>query len=463
MAFEQFEPDPDLGHLLTPEQRERRDGRYHPVDPSLSVFRDKVMPPPPDGQPTPRPTVAPYSEISRVLSDLAARSQKTTLAGYSATDAFGRVFAASGQAGYSLAHVDEVAVALQGEVATRLRYRTDQFGRHPLNSLSRDTTYRVFVAHPVIVGDRVVGAVYLSRTPIDLQKFLYQERQTLTVVALIMLAGSTLVGVVFWRLISRPLNLLAAQSQDVASGLKPVPEALSHYGVRELADLGQSVLSMAETLSERSETIETYTTHVTHELKSPATAIIGAAELLKTTGSGLTDARRAKLYDNIHKEGLRMNALLGRLRELVRARHHQTSASATLSEIVERVRSEEPGVKLEVENSGDLALPLSHDQGAIILSHMAQNAAQHGAKTVWLQYDKASRTLTVRDDGNGISPRNAARLTEPFFTTRRDAGGTGMGLAIVVAILERQGGRLSVEESTGGAHFRITFSAPDPK
>ena len=67
--------------------------------------------------------------------------------------------------------------------------------------------------------------------------------------------------------------------------------------------------------------------------------------------------------------------------------------------------------------------------------------------------------MTLADDGNGISEGNRARVFEPFFTTRRAAGGTGMGLNIVRSAIEAAGGRITLEPSQSGAAFRIAFEA----
>ncbi|MEM7238369.1 MAG: ATP-binding protein, partial [Pseudomonadota bacterium] len=99
--------------------------------------------------------------------------------------------------------------------------------------------------------------------------------------------------------------------------------------------------------------------------------------------------------------------------------------------------------------------PISLEHGEMILHHMARNAKDHDATTLSLSLEQ--NILTIRDDGTGIPDENTGQITDPFFTTRRDKGGTGMGLAIVVAILEIYSARLDVMSAVQGARFQICF------
>ena len=71
--------------------------------------------------------------------------------------------------------------------------------------------------------------------------------------------------------------------------------------------------------------------------------------------------------------------------------------------------------------------------------------------------DRNTDRLMISDNGAGIASGNQERIFAPFFTSRRDQGGTGMGLAIVRSLLNAHGGRIDLVDSAKGASFEIKF------
>lgn len=73
-----------------------------------------------------------------------------------------------------------------------------------------------------------------------------------------------------------------------------------------------------------------------------------------------------------------------------------------------------------------------------------------------------SAVLRVQDEGSGIAPEHLNRLTDPFFTTKRDSGGTGLGLSVSAGIVQEHGGSISFD-STPGAGTTVTVMLPAPR
>ena len=261
-----------------------------------------------------------------------------------------------------------------------------------------------------------------------------------------------ILGWLLWRLILKPVQRLSMESKAFAAGEVARFDPQAHYGTRELRELGQSVLDMAESLHNRQETVRTYTSHVTHELKSPLTALIGAAELLEA--EGLSGEQRAQLLGTVRQSADRMQDLLEGLRQMAKAREPLGQGASTLDQVLADLAGEYPALKMQV-TGGDVELPIPTEGLAVILRQMLGNAVAHGADRVWLE--AMPEALVIRDNGSGISAGNRERLFEPFFTTRREDGGTGMGLAIVRSLLMVRGAGIAVLDSEKGAAFRIVF------
>jgi polar amino acid transport system substrate-binding protein len=79
--------------------------------------------------------------------------------------------------------------------------------------------------------------------------------------------------------------------------------------------------------------------------------------------------------------------------------------------------------------------------------------------TTWSDPERATVVFRLRDEGCGIAPEHLARLTDPFFTTKRDSGGTGLGLSVSAGIAKEHGGTLTFD-STPGSGTIVTLMLP---
>ena len=250
------------------------------------------------------------------------------------------------------------------------------------------------------------------------------------------------------RLLLRPIQALARYAAETRQGAARAP---THFGTREIFAMAQGVIGMATALQTREATIRSFTDHVTHELKTPVTALIAAAELLED--GDLSPADRV-LVAQVGSAARQMEAQLASLRAMAAARepgHHGTCRLVDLD-------LQAPGLVLHGE---DVPLPLAESGLRLCIKHLIENAFSHGAGRVLLAAE--ANALMVADDGPGISPGNQPHVFEPFFTTRRETGGTGMGLAIVAGLLAAHGASISLTAPpTGwqGAAFLIRFGEP---
>jgi two-component system OmpR family sensor kinase len=279
---------------------------------------------------------------------------------------------------------------------------------------------------------------------------------------LVALLITLVITFVFSRTITGPINALIRTTDAIGrGGAMPIAPPEQH-GTRELAVLSQSFVDLAARLVERTEYVHSFAAHVSHEFKSPLTAIRGSAELLLDDTMPAADRRR--FAEHIIADSDRLAALLERLRTLARADIPLDAKGVTLRHAVDLLQLRFPALEILAAGEADVAVALSEEAAVIILSHLADNSIAHGARkfTAFARTFGSQLHITVSDDGTGISPGNRDRIFEPFFTTRRENGGTGMGLGIVRTMLSAHGGSISLAESTSGAAFEIVIPIVTP-
>jgi signal transduction histidine kinase len=171
---------------------------------------------------------------------------------------------------------------------------------------------------------------------------------------------------------------------------------------------------------------------------------------------------RRRFLDNIISDTERLTAVVRRLHELARAESAPTEGQTRISDAIADLRSGFP--TLEIEANGDIGLPIrmSAESARIVLFHLADNALRHGAALLTITAVRQSDELhvTIHDDGAGVSPANRDKIFDSFFTTRRDSGGTGMGLAIVRALLQAHGGSIALAEDGPPTGATLVLTIP---
>ncbi len=454
-----------LGTKVPPPRQKPPGEPYQPIWPKLELANESVLPPRPQAREPAAPADPAFTALgARMMPDLIA-TQYVTLAGFRLLDPNGVVIAGREEVGLSLAHLEEVAEALQGRFSAVLRVRVSKHDQPSLYSISRGTGMRVFTAMPVIDRGQVAGIVYASRTPSNVFKYLYEQRGKVILAILSMIVPTLLIGFLFHRTITEPMRELIERTGPIGKGDRDALRPLKRRGTSEFARLSQSFLDMARRLNTRSSFISTFATHVSHELKSPLTSIQGAAELLRddVEAPSMDDEDRRKFLDNIIADADRLTKISARLRDLARAENPVALGASKLSDTIAVLHSAFPA--LELRTSGELETPMriSEENASIIFSNLADNALRHGSTALELSATRRDNLLliTMADNGEGVSPNNRSQIFDSFFTTRREKGGTGMGLAIVRAMLDAHGGAIRLLDSERGTAFGLTIPIAD--
>ncbi|HEX7838294.1 MAG TPA: ATP-binding protein, partial [Kofleriaceae bacterium] len=204
-----------------------------------------------------------------------------------------------------------------------------------------------------------------------------------------------------------------------------------------------------------------------HEIGSPLQVLSARASALATRSADPETRRQAEiLVEQTARITRIVEQLLsfGRRRPAVKAPRDLVRPVKTVLELLDG-EARRRGALLELSvDAADHTIDADEDQLQQIVLNLVRNALaatpSGGRITVRIEAQAAPGQvrLIVRDTGPGIPPEMAARLFEPFFTTRASEGGTGLGLAVVRAIVTEHGGTITAT-SNGGAEFTVSFPA----
>jgi len=223
-----------------------------------------------------------------------------------------------------------------------------------------------------------------------------------------------------------------------------------------------------------------FVANVSHELKTPLTALLGFIETLNTSARSDASAR-ARFLEIMEREAQRMNRLvsdllsLSQVEAVERMRPNEVvDVSRLLQETATTLApvAEARGVRLHVVNADRLVkMAGDKDQLRQVFINLIENAIKYGGPnnevSVTLS-DISYQTrlgcegiaISVVDKGPGIDALDIPRLTERFYRIdshrSREMGGTGLGLAIVKHIVSRHRGVLKIDSAVGkGSEFKI--------
>ena len=260
---------------------------------------------------------------------------------------------------------------------------------------------------------------------------------------------------------------------DAAAGL--IAGALDHARLYQAAE--ERARAMEDLNARRSE----FMYAITHELRSPLTAIQAFAELLAADHT-LLDGQHEQLLGSLTRGVDRLNSLVDDLLGLGRLEGSALSVSIGQVDLREPLRAAEEllrpaflarGQQLLVEAT-EGPVPALGDGRALeqVLLNLLSNAnrfSPRGSAVSARAVMRAGRArLEVRDAGPGIDADDRVRIFEPFYRVRRpgaaEVPGSGLGLAVARRLVELQGGRIWVEGGQGGGScFCVELvSAPQP-
>jgi two-component system, NtrC family, sensor kinase len=355
---------------------------------------------------------------------------------------------------------------------------------------------------PVNVASSRKGALELVEGLEQEREYLYATiRDSFLEAGALLLASGTIVSVLGFLFIGRPMRLLVDKARRVGAGDLSGPLALPQRD--ELGELALEVNTMCDRLAEardkvsaetagrvaaveqlrhadRLTTVGKLASGIAHELGTPLNVICGRAQLIQAAPATPEEARAGARI--IVDQSKRMAAIIRQLLDFAR-RVATPKAELDLREIAARCATMlesmalKAGVKLSVKPEGSAvaafaevsqleqalanlivnAIQATEKGGSVLIEVGDEPAippAEHGGRSGSYAF------LRVTDTGSGMAEDTAARAFEPFFTTKDVGVGTGLGLSVAYGIVRDHGGWIDVDTSPGrGSRFSIRLPA----
>lgn len=325
---------------------------------------------------------------------------------------------------------------------------------------------------PVVVRDRSVAMVVVPPNAPLASIFRQSAPAALSITAVFVVLGTAVAALLIFRPAHRRLRLLEDTARRFGTGDATVraPET----GGDEITAVARAFNQMADDLNARAQQLEAAVNarrqlfaDVSHELMTPLTAIRGYLETLAMAELQLDAGTRRRYLDVVREETARLEQLIGDLLDLARLEagggalvREEVAVEAIFRRVIERHEREAADIGVTLATSIEpvdarvLADAVRLEQA---LQNLAANALRHaepgGSVQLRASGNSKGMTLSVRDTGEGIAPEHIGHVFDRFYKADASRGGdgrgSGLGLSIVNAIVERHGGRITVCSKPG--------------
>ncbi len=319
------------------------------------------------------------------------------------------------------------------------------------------------VAYLVVAQPEYFGATIAELVP------------RLLAAAAVAIIAAALIALAVANSLYRPIRKLTEASESMSRG--DYDQRVPIGGPQELADLARSFNRMAAEVQRSRQVLRDFVADVSHELKTPLTAIRGFVQAM-SDGTAGDEADRRKALGIVDEEARRLQGLVAELLDLSRIEAGQVAMArlpVRTAELVQycleifSLRASDKGVRLLADVPADLVVMGDADRLEQLLNNLLDNAIRHtpAGGQIKLSARLTSPelvTLTVTDSGPGIPAAELSRLFERFYTGRGDGSGTGLGLAIAREIARAHGGNIVATSAPGaGTTFTVTLPAGRPE
>ncbi|MGE5492827.1 MAG: two-component system sensor histidine kinase CreC [Actinomycetota bacterium] len=362
--------------------------------------------------------------------------------------------------GADYSHWRDVSRVLRGEYGAR---STREDPDDPRSSV-------MYVAAPIFWQGERIGVLSVAKPIASVMPYIDRAATRVKRAGLVMLAASAFIGLVFSAWLTFSINRLRAYARDVAAGRRAEPPTT---GGTQFSELARALAAMREKL-EGKQYVENYVQNLAHEMKSPLTAVVGAAEILKEDPPA-EDRRR--FVGSILDQSRRLQQIIERMLMLARVEQLQSpegKAEISMAELAQQCIASRAAAlerrsldcRLDARTEGRLRGDAFLLQQA--LSNLLDNAIEFSpagaAIDITLDEQDGQLEIAVRDHGSGAPDYALPHLFERFYSLPRPATGqksTGLGLPFVREVARLHGGDARFgNHPEGGAEVALLLPLP---
>ena len=271
--------------------------------------------------------------------------------------------------------------------------------------------------------------------------------------------------------LARPINRVEVAIRRLGEG--DLERPIEVRGTRDLEEVGDRLNWLRLRLQDAEQQQTRFLQHVSHELKTPLTAIREGTELLRDQIPGPLNPGQLEVAGILRENSLRLQRQIEDLLSYSQVRRPgeiRAHEAVDLASIVRTVISDQT---LAMQSRGiDVQTDLQPirtmgdpEKFRVVVDNLLSNAVKHspqaGVIRLLLRPRKSMVLLDVIDQGPGIDPTEREQIFEPFVQGRAPStgpvSGTGLGLAITREYVQSYGGTVEVMESDQGAHLRVSL------
>ena len=299
-----------------------------------------------------------------------------------------------------------------------------------------------------------------------------KAQRTLVWPALALMPGSALFVAIFTALIARPIRRLDLAIRRLGDG--DFTSEIVVAGPRDIEHLGQRLDWLRSRLWELEADKSRFLRHMSHELKTPLTAIREGTALLAEEVVGCLNDPQQEVVEILQHNSLQLQKLIEDLLRFSATQTHSTTLECTtvrLDQLIEDVITDHKLAMMAKDLTLDLqaaavAVLGDPEKLRLVVGNLLSNAVKFsplgGHIQMTLRHEPSGAVLDVADSGPGIAPEEHEKIFEAFYQGQAiphgHIKGSGLGLSIVRdCVLAHQGRIDVVQEGTGGAHLRVTL------